>query len=284
MGFNKNIIIVGKNSYIGSYFSEYAFSIGYEVISISSRDCNFLREDEVRQIFRSLNNTKNYTLVFLATINRWMENSFDSFNKNLQIINNLIAGCQLANIQSIIYFSSVDVYGNKPALPITEETQINPDSWYGLAKYACEWVLLSSGQVQCPVTVLRIPGIYGNAQNDRSVVGKMVSSLKNNKKVVIKGMGQNQRDYLYINDLCLLLQSLIPLKYQGILNVATGHSIPINEIVRLAGKLLNIEFEMIYEPAEPARDFDLMFDISLISSLVPNFRFSDLEEGIQSYL
>lgn len=281
---SNRLIIIGKNSYIGSYFSKYASSIGSSVISLSSLDCNFLEVTEVREFFTSLSNTEVYTIVFLATINRWVDNSFNSFNHNLQIVNNLITGCQLANIHSIIYFSSVDVYGSKPILPITEETKVNPDSWYGLAKYACEWVLLSSGQIQCPVTVLRIPGIYGNSKNDRSVVSKMVSSLKNNRKVVIKGTGKNQRDYVYINDLCLLLQSLLPLKYQGILNIATGRSTPINEIVQMAGKILSIEFEIIYESADSTREFDLMFDISLISSLVPNFRFTHLEEGIQSYL
>ncbi|MEG4283599.1 NAD(P)-dependent oxidoreductase [Microcoleus sp. A006_D1] len=281
---SNRLIIIGKNSYIGSYFSKYASSIGSNVISLSSLDCNFLEVTEVKQFFTSLSNTETYTIVFLATINRWVDNSFNSFNQNLEIVNNLITGCQLANIQSIIYFSSVDVYGSKPILPITEETKVNPDSWYGLAKYACEWVLLSSGQIQCPVTVLRIPGIYGKSTNDKSVVSKMVSSLKNNRKVVIQGTGKNQRDYVYINDLCLLLQSLLPLQYQGILNVATGHSVSINDIVQLAGKILSIEFERIYESAAPVREFDLMFDISLISSLVPNFRFSDLEEGIQSYL
>jgi UDP-glucose 4-epimerase len=101
---------------------------------------------------------------------------------------------------------------------------------------------------------------------------------------VIQGTGKNQRDYVYINDLCLLLQSLLPLQYQGILNIATGGSVSINEIVQLAGKILSIEFETIYESADSTREFDLMFDISLISSLVPNFRFTHLEEGIQSYL
>lgn len=281
---SNRLIVIGKNSYIGSYVTSYAASIGSNVISISSVDCNFLEVNEVRQFFTSLNNTEVYTIVFLATINRWVDNSFNSFHQNLEIVNNLITGCQLANIQHIIYFSSVDVYGRKPILPITEETKVNPDSWYGLAKYACEWVLLSSGQIQCPVTVLRIPGIYGKSKNERSVVSKIVSSLKNERKVVIQGTGKNQRDYVYIHDLCLLLQSLLPLQYQGILNIATGGSVSINEIVQLAGKILSIEFETIYESADFTREFDLMFDISLISSLVPNFRFTHLEEGIQSYL
>ena len=63
---------------------------------------------------------------------------------------------------------------------------------------------------------------YGKSKNDRSVVSKIVSSLKNERKVVIQGTGKNQRDYVYIHDLCLLLQSLLPLQYQGILNIATG--------------------------------------------------------------
>ncbi|MEG3857503.1 NAD-dependent epimerase/dehydratase family protein [Microcoleus sp. herbarium12] len=279
---NQNLIVIGKNSYIGGYFTKYA-SDNNNIISLSSKDCNFLDSEKVDNLFRNLSNDRPYTIVCLAGISRLVANSFDSYNENVKIVNNLIKHCKLTNIQSIIYFSSVDVYGSKPSLPIAEQSKIEPDTWYGLAKYSCEWMLISSGEVKCPVTILRIPGIYGHAPNDRSAIAKIASSIKNEQRVYIKGSGQNLRDYVYLEDICNLLALLIPLQYHGTINVATGQSHAIIDIANLIAKIFHIELEVIYQPPEAEREFDLMFDTQKLTSLVPNFRFTPLEEGIRSY-
>jgi nucleoside-diphosphate-sugar epimerase len=280
---NQNLIIIGKNSYIGGYFTKYAVDNSNNVISLSSKDCNFLESEQVENFFRKINNNQRYTIVCFAGISRLLANSFDSYNENIKIVNNLIKYGQRTNLQSIIYFSSVDVYGSKPCLPIDEQSKIDPDSWYGLAKYSSEWMLISSGEVQCPVTILRIPGIYGKAPNDRSVIRKIASSIKNEQRVYIKGSGQNLRDYVLLGDLCNLLELLIPLQYHGIINVATGQSHAIIDIANLVAEISHIQFEVIHQPPEVEREFDLRFDTQKLMSLVPNFRFTSLEEGIRSY-
>ncbi|MEG5028020.1 SDR family oxidoreductase [Microcoleus sp. AT8-B1] len=277
------LIIIGKNSYIGGYLTKYMETNSNDVISLSSKNCNFLEEGSVERFFNNLSNKFYYSIIFLATINRLVDNSLSSYMQNLTLAKNLIKACKLANIQSLIYFSSVDVYGREPQLPITEKSQIQPDTWYGLAKYSSEWMLTSSGEIPCPVTILRIPGIYGSDPNDRSVINKIASSIKTEQRVYIKGSGKSLRDYVYLEDLSKLIKLLIPLKYNGIINVATGHSCAIIKIANLVGMIAQIEFETVYESAEAEREFDLMFDTQKLTSLVPNFRFTPLEEGIRSY-
>jgi UDP-glucose 4-epimerase len=279
----ENLLIVGKNSYIGRYLTEYAIALGVDTISLSSKDCDFLKADEVSSFFNSLG-SRCYTVVFLAIVNKSVANSFQSFIHNIEMVKNLIGSHKFANIESIIYFGSVDVYGRKPVLPITEQSKIDPDSWYGLAKYACEWMFTSSGEVDCPVTILRLPGIYGCSHNDKSVIGRMVSSIRNEQRVIIRGSGRVLRDYVYINDLCRLLQLLIPLRHHGVLNVATGESRSILEIAKLIGSVLRAEFDIVHEAVDEERDFDLAFDIHTLASLVPAFRFSSMAAGIRSYL
>jgi UDP-glucose 4-epimerase len=277
-----NLIICGKNSYIGNRFTRYVAARGAGPIALSSAECNFLERDQVIQFFRTLEG-RPFTVVFFAVINKSTANSYESFSDNVRIVKNLIDGSKLANIDSIVYFSSVDVYGNKPSLPITERSKIDPDTWYGLAKYACEWMLLSSGQVGCPVTVLRIPGVYGHSPHDRSVIGKMASGIRNEGRVVIRGDGKALRDYVYTEDLCEVLRFLIPLKYHGVLNVATGESHSVIDVARLIGRVLQAEFEVVHTPEDPERDFDLRFDTRSLTSLMPDFRFTDMAAGIRSY-
>ena len=169
-------------------------------------------------------------------------------------------------------------------LPITERTELKPDTWYALAKYVCEWTLTCAGEVRCPVTVLRLPGVYGRSQKDGSVIGRVVFSIQRAGSVTINGRGSALRDYVYIDDLCRLVMELVPLRYRGVLNVATGESRSILEIVKLIGSVLGKDFEIVCGEAVRERDFDLRFDNRLLLKAIPKFHFSGLEAGIRSYL
>ena len=278
----ERLIVVGKNSYVGKCFTEFAVSEHREVIALGSRDCDFLVADEVMGFFKGLDDVP-HTVVFFAVINKSVESSYRSMLANIQIVKPLIEGCQLANIASVVYISSVDVYGVHPELPITEQSQINPDTWYGLAKSNCEWMLSTSGEVTFPVTILRIPGIFGYAPNDKSVILRMVERILKEGRVVINGGGKARRDFVWTDDLCRLLWRLLPLKYDGVLNAATGRCHTIHEVVDLIGQVLDVSFKVEYVATDTEREFDLVYDNRALMELLPGFEFESLEEGIGSY-
>jgi UDP-glucose 4-epimerase len=239
--------------------------------------------EQCSRFFESLPAGK-WTVIFLSVINKTVNNDFDAFQRNVHLVRNFTRAQSSADIGGIVYFSSVDVYGNNPEKPITEQSRIQPDTWYGLAKYNCEWILSSSGEVRCPVTILRVPGVYGPALKDRSVIGRLVRSIRETRTASISGSGRAQRDYVYIGDVLKLISRLAPLGYHGVLNVVTGQSHSILDIARVAGEVLKQKFEIKHEPADTAREFDLEFDNRLLLSIVPGFEFTDLRAGIASYV
>jgi len=277
-----NLIVVGRNSYIGGHFAEYASRRGARVIGLSSAECNFLCEDEVVDFFRSLDG-ENYRIAFFAVVNKSADVSYESFLDNLQIVRNLMVGCRYAPVVSIAYFSSVDVYGAGPILPIDEETKLAPDTWYGLAKQGCEWMLSQSGEVDCPVTILRIPGIYGCAKNDRSVIGRLIKSAVEQGQIHVHGSGDVLRDYVYVEDVSRLLYEMIPMGHDGTLNLVTGKSYSLVELVDKIRKTLDLQVEIIHGAEERGRNFDLVFDRGGLVDLLPDFNFSDIETAIESY-
>jgi len=279
-----SVIILGKNSYIGRYLSNYLECNGQtNLIALSSKDCDLLNYDDVANRFSVL--TKNdSTIVFLSAINRSVDNSFQSFKKNTEMVKNFVDNAKLLNVRSIIYLSSVDVYGKNSDLPITENTSINPDTWYGLSKYVCEWILRESEGLNCPIAILRIPGIFGYSPGDKSVIGRMVSTIKSENRIYIHGDGQAMRDYVSIDDLSRLITELIPLKYNGVLNIATGQSRSVLEISLLISRILFLNYDMVHLSAGGGRDFDLSFDNRKIGEVLPDFIFEELTVGINSYL
>lgn len=277
-----NIIVIGKGGYIGGYITKYLRSQEtYNIIAPSSTDCNFLNLEEVIRFFSSLDSEK-FDVIFTAVINKSKNDSFESFTNNIQMVNNFIEGQKRANISSITYLSSVDVYGINPITPITEATKINPDNWYGLSKYVSEWNLLNSKKSNCPIAILRLPGVYGKSANDKSVVRRLITAIAE-KKVTISGKGEILRDYVFIEDVTRIVRHFIKNPHTGIYNLVTGKPYSLNAIVKVIKECTHTEFEIEYQIGKNQRLFDLTFDNSKLREAIPELKFSTLELGLKNY-
>lgn len=278
----QNVLLIGRTSYVGAYLETALKEQDINVTALSSSDCDFLDPIAVKQLFQSLPKIP-HTIVFCAVLNKWKALSHRALVDNTTLVENLIAYHGLACITNIIHFSTVEVYGKHPPVPLTEKSPVDPDSWYSLAKYIGEWMLLSSGRVTCPVTILRIPGIYGCWPNDHSVIGKMVHALRQEGAVSINGDGTVQRDYVYLPDLARVVIKLLSSQYLGVVNVGTGRSMTIATIADSVCRVLGHPKHVTHVETDIDREFDLVFDTTILRSLLPGIEFSDIAIGIQSY-
>ena len=282
--FMTNVVVIGKEGYIGGCLMEHLISEKkYNIIAPTIEECNFLYQSDVETFFSNLG-IKNCHVIFAAVINKSSNHSLNTFLKNIKMVSNFIAGQKEAHISSIIFLSSVDVYGNKIIPPITEETKINPDNWYGLSKYVSEWLMNSSREIFCPITIFRLPGVFGNSPKDNSVINRLIKNIMNQKKVIISGNGEIYRDYVFVYDVAKIIECFILNSYPGIYNVATGKKYYITDIVEILRTIMKIDFDIIYEPADQERKFDIFFDNTKLTQVLSHFQFKSLEDGIASYL
>jgi len=279
----RNVLIIGKNSYVGEFLCQHFSAKGAEVVAVGSSDCNFLDSSPVHKLFKSLGE-KPFAIIFLAVVNKNVENSYSAFLNNVQMAWNLVSGARDANVESVVYFSSVDVYGRAPKLPMSETTPLDPDTWYGLSKSTSEWIVREELGSKFPTCLLRIPGIFGRSRNDRSVIGRLIATIRKEGKVYIHGNGKLLRDYVFAPDLCQVVERLVMCKASGTFNVATGTSVSLLQILEAIRKALGIDFEIVHLPANAERSFDMRYDISRLSAAIGNFDFSPLGAGIRSYL
>lgn len=280
-----HILVLGKNSYVGNCFTRYVERVrganaAQSLVSWSSKDCNLLDAAASTAAFAALPRVP-FTAVIFAVINKSVDNSYGAFVDNTRLVQNFIAAQKHALIESVVYISSVDVYGAHPPTPIVEETRVAPDTWYGLAKYSCEWMI--THELACPATVVRIPGVFGHAPNDRSVIGKLVKSARERGAIEISGSGACVRDYVWVEDMSRLLLEIAALRYRGVLNAVTGNSHTVRHVAQAVIENLALSAEIRNIPADPAREFDLRFDTAKLRMLLPSFKFSELRSGIMSY-
>lgn len=280
---DKNIIIIGSSGYIGNYLTTFLISEGFRnVKGFTSAEINFLDFYQVQKMF-SLFAKRKYVIIFLASINRSTDNSYSAFKKNIEIVQNFIENIDLIEVEQLIYASTVDVYGSTIELPISEDTKLMPNTWYGHSKCVCEWLITNSRKVTFPVTIIRLPGIFGSAKNDRSVIGSLIRAISSKSELYLTSAGLEKRDYVNIADLCNLIVQLIDVRSNGILNIATGVSNSIIEIINEIKCALGRDCELKISESVGDRSFDLVFDNTKIKQLLPLFNFSTLRDGIMSY-
>jgi len=280
---DRNVLVVGKNSYVGEFLCQHFSSQGASVRAVGSSDCDFLDSTSVHELFASFGG-KPFTILFLAVVNKSVDNSYSAFRDNVQMAWNLVSGAEAVNIESLIYFSSVDVYGRAPRLPMTETTSLDPDTWYGLSKSTSEWIVREELGSKCPTCILRLPGIFGPSRNDRSVIGRLISTIRKEGKALVHGDGEVLRDYVFASDLCRAVECLVARRASGTFNLATGKSVSLLQILDVIRETLGIDFGVVHLPADTERNFDMRYDTTRLSESLGKFDFTPLSAAIRSYL
>ena len=226
------VAVLGANGFIGGSLCRWLQERGHETIGWTSRDCDLTDALEVKQKLASL--PAGVRLVMCATVNRYVEDSYRAMGRNLLMAENLIDGAPRGRIGGLVFLSTVDVYGHAPVCPITEATAPRPMNYYGIGKLASEHLLRRPGAIDCPVTVLRLPGVYGPTDNQRSIVGAFLRRIVEGREITLYGDGQVQRDYVDVDDVCGIVAGLLAEPRDSLLNIAKGESLSLKQRAKKA--------------------------------------------------
>src|SRR6266568_6072021 len=104
-------------------------------------------------------------------------------------------------IQRLVYASSSSVYGDTPALPVTEAIIPHPVSPYGVTKLAGEHLCsLYHHNFGLPTVSLRYFTVYGPRQRPDMAFHRFCKSIIDHELIHVFGDGQQTRDFTYISD------------------------------------------------------------------------------------
>lgn len=161
--------------------------------------------------------------------------------------------CVKYNVNKVIFTSSGGtVYGDIHDNPIDEVHPTNPICSYGITKLAVEkYLYLYYKLYNLDYAILRCSNPFGERQNYIRNQGLIISLLY---KIIRKepfhvwGNGEVIRDYIYIRD--LVDAHVKAVKYNGtckLFNIGSGIGLSINEVIKKISKLLDVNFEIVYE-------------------------------------
>lgn len=291
-----NILILGGNGFIGKNMGRYLSRKGY---SITSFDISIpeVIEDGIQYVAGDFFNDKNLAsgvesmdvvIHAISTINpgnsntSYMKGYTDDFIQSIK----LAKLSQKDNFKLIFLSSGGTVYGKQESMPISEDTLPLPVNHYGNLKLCVENTYRTFNiQTGTNIKIARIANPYGPGQDYLKGVGFIDAALKkalNNEKISIFGDGSVVRDYIYIDDVCEMLEQII--LYTGnveVFNIGTGIGTSQKEIISIIQKLLS-DISVEYLPARAVDVPKVVLDNSRISKLYHG-KFLDIESGIYKY-
>jgi len=300
------ILITGVAGFVGSTLArslleckEYAitgidnFSYGYRERIGDFRDKIRFIEGDIANIATLMPDTKFDVIVHCAAIAPLAECQIDSRRALVQNVANCgsIADFALAaGTKNIIFFSSGAVYEGTKLFPTPETAAIVTRLVYPTTKYLAEEYFRSITRSHgLNVVSLRLFNLYGPHQDyfrkQPPLIGYLLRNALENTLATLYSSGEQQRDYIYIDDLIALVKLLFALlrdqkpgENYRVMNVGSGQAISVNQIIALieqvVGKTIAIKRQL-------ANDY--WKNYPLLSQRAINLNPGIIEEEVNKY-
>ena len=141
---------------------------------------------------------------------------------------------QVSRLRSVVYLSTVGVYGDHAGAYVRETTLPAPISWRSRARLAAEraWQELGA-KIHKPVSILRLAGIYGPGRN------ALVKLAEGRAMRIVKRHQVFNR--IHVADVAQTIEAAFVRQANGIFNVADDKPCPSEEIIMYGARLMGME-------------------------------------------
>lgn len=187
----------------------------------------------------------------------------------------LLDAARRAGVRRVVYASSSAVYGDRPGTPKRETDLPAPISPYGAAKLAAEYYCEAfSASFPIETVALRYFNVFGPRQDPKSpyaaVIPIFMTAILSDQAPVVFGDGLQSRDFTYVADVVQanLLAADAPGAANRVLNVATGRSVNLLELLAGLNEVLGTKVEPVFAPPRPGDIRESTADITLARMLL----------------
>ena len=221
---------------------------------------------------------------YVNPMNDYLSNGFGTYNL-----------CKIARklkVKHFIYGSSVAVYGSSPKKKINELSKINPDSIYGVSKFAGEMFINQElKKTKIKTTILRIFNKYGPGENLNYLKKGMVSIycgyIWKKKPILVKGALNRVRDVTFIDDIINVLYETLnnkKLKKNEVINLSSGKSFTVKKLLReILAASDKKNYKIITTKGTPGDSKIFHTSNQKLKKKYPNIQFTSINDGLKKY-
>lgn len=298
---NKNILITGGLGFIGSHIANELINDNKVVIldNLSTGNINNLKgpnHENLEIIIEDICNTdldkltSNVDYIFhlaaMASVPLSIDKPIECSEINLNATVRLLKSAIDNDVKKVIFSSSSSVYGQNKNMPLKESEQPMPMSPYAASKASCELYLKSFHESYgLNYAALRYFNVFGPGQDKNSqyaaVIPNFISALLEGKQAEIYGDGQQTRDFIFVKDVVSANINAAKSDYNGIVNIASGEKLSVNQLYEIVKKTLGSDLEPKYLPERQGDIKHSLADISNMDKINFKVNSSDFEKQLE---
>jgi UDP-glucose 4-epimerase len=296
------ILVTGGAGFIGSHLAKKLLIENHEVVVVDDLSNGYTKNipKGAEFIKLDLSDTKIYDklpkdvdIVYHLASQASGEASCDNPIYDLKV--NSLATLALLqwskehSIKKFIFTSSMGVYADNLACQVSENSPIEPKSFYGVNKLSSEEFIRIYTEEGLNATIFRLFNVYGPGQNminlKQGMVSIYLSYVLNQKPVCVKGPLDRTRDFTYIDDVvnALYLGMFDSRSDNGVFNVCTGRELSVKDVLKKIFITMGVEsdYQVDIYPRTP-RDIDHSCgDNTLIKSVLSWEPIVKFEDGLE---
>jgi dTDP-glucose 4,6-dehydratase len=311
----RNILVTGAAGFIGSNFVRMLLNRGedvrlvaYDKLTYAGNLANlsdllekhpdrlvFVKGDicDVEQVQSTWDERKVTEVVHFAAeshVDRSILGSGPFVQANVVGTQVLLDVAKAKGVEKFLYVSTDEVYGtlpeDKPEIKFTEETPLQPNSPYSASKAGGDCLVRSYFHTfHLPVLTTRCSNNYGPYHFPEKLIPLFVTNLMEGKKVPLYGDGMNIRDWLYVEDHCDAIWTVLNKgRFGEVYNVGGNNEITNRVITETLIREMGKKWDdcVTYVKDRPGHDRRYAIDASKIKNELgwsPKYKF---EEAIKT--
>jgi len=295
-------LVTGAAGFIGSHLVDRLLDDGFDVTGIddlsSGKVANLpdgfdlrvvdIRDAAVQQIVAEVQPDLVFHLAAQISVSVSAREPRLDADVNIGGALNLLEGIRSMDDKSVrfVYITSGGTaYGDPVTVPADESTPIRPLSPYGTSKYAVEMYMpIYESLCGLEYSIIRLANVYGPRQDphgEAGVVAIFAKAMLAGKPTIIFGDGNDQRDYIYVNDVVDAIALASANAAHGPFNVGTGIGTSTNRIFELVADYCGHLESAVYGPARSGDIHRISLDSSKAKSELDWTPRVSLEDGFK---
>jgi GDP-L-fucose synthase len=266
-------------------------------IKLSTRSVDLKDLDSTLKLFERLNPDEViHCAARVGGLGGNMNHKGEFFYENIMINTNVLEACRRIGVKKVVSFLSTCVFPDDIEFPLTEKKihlgEPHSSNYpYAYAKRMAEVQSRAYNEQYGTNYVCVIPtNIYGPHDNFSIENGHVLPALLHKCYIAkmkdtdleVWGSGKPLREFIYSKDVAKLSEwALDNYEDQEPLILSTSEEISIKDVVDIIVDKFNFKGNVVWQSDKPDGQFRKPSDNSKLKSLIPDFKFTPIEEGIE---
>lgn len=247
---NKKFLITGSSGFIGTNFISF----------LEKKKINYTSIDVIKNIYYKPKNFYNIDLTNEKLVNKFFK------DRKFEYVVHFVAfpgimDCDLNPEKALKdnLITTLNILKNykkfKKLILISSYATLDDSSFSFYA--GCKKIIEQFSNTvigKNKITTIRLPNIYGEfSVHKKSVIHQICKSIAFDKMFYLHGNGKQQRNYVYVKDLCKIIYRICFSKTKKkIINIGNKNNYSILDIINIFNKIIGykVKFEMVDHPLD----------------------------------